>query len=163
MRRFARGLARDSDRADDLVQESCERALERLEQFREGTRLDSWIYRIMYTRWIDRVRRGKTRSAHLQVIKDSGEQAFASGGFEKPVDLAMDLKAALAALPEDHRAAILLVVIDGYSYFEAAAVMDVPVGTVASRVARARNVMNRLLEPKPREGIQAVSLDKKRR
>ena len=162
MRRFARGLARDPDRADDLVQESCERALERLDQFREGTRLDSWIYRIMYTRWIDRVRKGKTRSAHLQVVKDSGEQAFAFGSYEKPVDLALDLKAALAALPDDHRAAILLVVVDGYSYLDAAAVLDVPIGTVASRVARARTVMNRLLEPKSRQSIRAASPGKER-
>ena len=102
----------------------------------------------------------RTRSAHLQIIKDSEKQDFATGGFEKPVDLALDLKAALAALPEDHRAAILLVVVDGYSYLEAAAVMDVPVGTVASRVARARTVINRLLEPRFHKSIRAVSTGK---
>lgn len=65
LRRFAMTLAKDPDRADDLVQASCERALTRLDQLREGTRLDSWLYRIIYTQWIDNLRRKKTRSAKL--------------------------------------------------------------------------------------------------
>ena len=163
MRRFARGLARDPDRADDLVQESCERALSRLEQFKEGSRLDSWIYRIIYTRWIDRLRRSKTRSMHLTVLKGSGDQLVPSGETQRPLKEALDLKAGLAALPEDHRASILLVIVEGYSYSEAATVMDVPAGTVASRVARARAALNRLLDRKYRDNFRAATSGKNRR
>ena len=126
MRRFARSLARDPDRADDLVQAGCQRALERLNQVREGTRLDSWLYRIIYTRWIDKLRRGKSRSANLVVLSGA------------------DLPAAAAAKAE-HHAAITLVSVEGYSYEEAASVLDIPVGTVASRVARARTMLGRLM------------------
>ena len=145
LRRFARSLTRDPDRGDDLVQEACQRALERLDQVREGKRLDSWLYRIVYTRWIDKLRRGRTRSSHLVLL--SREDASTAGKSKSGRDLeaAMDLKQALAKLPAEHHAAITLVSVEGYSYEEAAAVLDVPIGTVASRVARARNMLGRLL------------------
>ena len=86
LRRFARSLARDPDRADDLVQAACQRALERLDQVREGTRLDSWLYRILYTRWVDKVRRGKTRTANLVVLayKDAPVAAGGRAGNDLP-------------------------------------------------------------------------------
>jgi RNA polymerase sigma-70 factor (ECF subfamily) len=148
IRRFARGLTKDPYRADDLVQEACERALERLHQFAEDSRLDSWLYRIVYTRWIDRLRRSKTRSAHLALLeKDASEGAAsnAAAGIER----LMDVRDALAALPQEHRAAVLLVGVEGHSYAEAAAVMDIPVGTVASRVARGRSILAEMLSPRP--------------
>lgn len=145
MRRFARSLAREPDRADDLVQAACQRALERLNQVREGTRLDSWLYRIIYTRWIDKLRRGKTRSANLVVL--TREDLPAAGNAKTGNDLAMalDIKSALEKLPAEHHAAITLVSVEGYSYEEAASVLDIPVGTVASRVARARIMLGRLM------------------
>jgi len=145
MRRFARSLARDPDRADDLVQAACQRALERLSQVREGTRLDSWLYRIIYTRWIDKVRRGTTRSAHLVVLAGEDVPAAANAKAAKDMATALDIKSALAKLPAEHHAAITLVSVEGYSYEEAASVLDIPVGTVASRVARARNMLGRLM------------------
>jgi RNA polymerase sigma-70 factor (ECF subfamily) len=145
MRRFARSLARDPDRADDLVQAACQRALERLSQVREGTRLDSWLYRIIYTRWIDKVRRGKTRSAHLVVLAGEDVPAAANEKAAKDMATALDIKNALAKLPAEHHAAITLVSVEGYSYEEAASVLDIPIGTVASRVARARIMLGRLM------------------
>jgi RNA polymerase sigma-70 factor (ECF subfamily) len=145
LRRFARSLARDPDKADDLVQAACQRALERLGQVREGTRLDSWLYRIVYTRWIDKVRRGKTRSANLVVLTREDAPQAESGRAGNDLAAALDIKTALGKLPAEHHAAITLVSVEGYSYEEAAAVLDVPVGTVASRVARARNMLGRLL------------------
>ena len=148
IRRFARGLTKDPDSADDLVQESCERALGRLNQFAEDSRLDSWLYRIVYTRWIDRLRRGKTRSAHLALLeKDAAEGAAGSAG--AGIEKLLDARDALTALPEEHRAAVLLVGVEGYSYAEAAAVMDIPVGTVASRVARGRSMLAALMSSSP--------------
>jgi RNA polymerase sigma-70 factor (ECF subfamily) len=145
MRRFARGLARDPDSADDLVQESCRHALERLDQFKEGSRIDSWLYRIIYTRWIDRLRRAKTRSAHLNLLASERREAVSDTGSMNSVDAAIDVKGALARLPEEHRAAILLIGLEGYSYAEAATVLELPMGTVASRVARARTMLSKIL------------------
>jgi RNA polymerase sigma-70 factor (ECF subfamily) len=145
LRRFAMGLARDSYRADDLVQAACERALERLDQLEEGTRLDSWLYRIVYTRWIDTVRRRKTRSAKLVLLSEENKSATPGADSGERLDVALDLQNALNALPEEHLAAIILICVEGYSYAEAASVLEVPAGTVASRVARARTALGELL------------------
>lgn len=145
LRRFARSLARDPDRADDLVQAACQRALERLHQVREGTRIDSWLYRIIYTRWIDKVRRGKTRSANLVVLTSEDVPAATGAKEGKDLATALDIKKAFEKLSAEHHAAITLVSVEGYSYEEAASVLDVPVGTVASRVARARTMLGRLM------------------
>ena len=144
-RRFARSLARDPDSADDIVQAACQRALERLDQVREGTRLDSWIYRIIYTRWIDKLRRGKTRTANLQIMTNEDDSTTADGRYGTDLTAALDMKKALASLPAEHHAAITLVSVEGYSYKEAASVLDVPVGTVASRVARGRTMLGNFL------------------
>lgn len=150
MRRFARGLTRELDRADSLVQEACERALSRLDQIREDTRLDSWLYRIIYTRWIDRLRRQKVRTAHLVALSTENVDSVRNVHFAEHLETALDMKAALASLPEEHRVAMLLVGVEGYSYSETAAVMNIPIGTVASRVARARNMLGRLLSHRKR-------------
>ena len=156
LRRFARSLARDPDQADDLVQAARQRALERLDQVREGTRIDSWLYRIIYTRWIDKVRRGKTRSAHLVVMNGEDVPAAANAKSGKDMATVLDIKSALAKLPAEHHAAITLVSVEGYSYEEAASVLDVPVGTVASRVARARSMLGRMMA-QGRKGIRRPS------
>lgn len=145
LRRFARSLVRDPDKADDLVQAACERALDRLDHFREGTRLDSWLYRIIYTRWIDELRRVKTRTANLVVLSPENTSVNTDGEASNFIATALDLKKALEALPTEHHAAITLVGVEGYSYKEAASVLDLPVGTVASRVARARTMLGRIL------------------
>ena len=148
IRRFARGLTKDEDRADDLVQETCERALGRLHQFAEESRLDSWLYRIVYTRWIDRIRRSNIRSAHLALLEKQSAEKL-TGNTYAGLDKLLDVKDALAALPREHRAAVLLVSVEGHSYAEAAAVMDIPVGTVASRVARGRGMLAEMLSRVP--------------
>jgi len=141
LRRFARNLTADADSADDLVQMACERALRRLDQYRDGTRLDSWLYRIIYTQWIDRVRRRQRRSAQAESLRDL--QALDEDRASSPRRLVsfMDVKKALGRLAQENRAAILLVAVEGYTYAEAAAVLGVPPGTVASRVARARSAL----------------------
>lgn len=144
-RRFARGLTRDLDRADDLIQAACQRALERLDQYREGTRIDSWMYRIIYTRWIDEVRRDNTRTANLVVLQNEDNVKSEANHMSTRLIRSMDIHSALETLSEEHRAAIMLVSVEGYSYTEAATVLNVPVGTVASRVARARTVLGKLL------------------
>jgi RNA polymerase sigma-70 factor, ECF subfamily len=138
LRRFARNLTGDADSADELVQMTCERALQRLHQYRDNTRLDSWLYRIVYTQWIDRTRRRQRRAFHQEALRE--DQESRGDGLSSPGRLVsfMDVKKALGQLAHEHRAAILLVTVEGHTYSEAAGVLGVPAGTVASRVARAR-------------------------
>lgn len=158
LRRFARGLSKDPEQADDLVQDACERALDRLDQVRENTRFDSWLYRIVYTRWIDRLRRQKNRQAHLVLMTDENRRAAKDGrSADSRLHAALDIRTALNALPEVHRAAIVLVVVEGYAYGEAATILDLPVGTVASRVARARGMLAELLTRQEQSRLKAVA------
>jgi RNA polymerase sigma-70 factor (ECF subfamily) len=138
LRRFAWALAGSRDAGDDLVQAACERALSRLDQFQPGTRLDSWMYRIVQTIWLDRGRRQRTRGAEI----DPDLVALSDGGLgarqaEDRLTLAR-VREAVAKLPEEQRAVLALVAIEGLSYREAAETLDIPVGTVMSRLARAR-------------------------
>jgi RNA polymerase sigma-70 factor (ECF subfamily) len=159
LRRFALTLAKEPDRADDLVQASCERALTRLGQLREGTRLDSWLYRIIYTRWIDNLRRKKTRTDKLILLSHESPPANPGADTGNPLDTALDLQNALKKLPDEQRAAIILVSVEGYSYEEAASVLEVPAGTVASRVARARKMLGRILFEEPRKVLQPLKYE----
>ena len=137
LRRFARGLSRSVTDADDLVQAACERALARRHQFQEGTRFDSWMFRIVQTIWIDQVRARDVR-------KENADVAEEHLGSDEPVRrvearLALDeVRRAVHRLQPAQRTALLLVTVEGLSYKEAAEVMQVPVGTIMSRLARAR-------------------------
>lgn len=157
MRRFARNLTGDTDSADDLVQMACERSLQRLDQYRDGTRLDSWLYRIIYTQWIDRARRHQRRRAQAEALRERQDMTLKGGGTSKHLASFMDVKNALGQLARENRAAILLVAVEGYTYAEAAAVLGVPAGTVASRVARARRA---LAEHFQREQPRLVSIQR---
>ncbi len=145
LRRFARGLTGSAVEADDLVQAACERALSRAHQFQEGTRFDSWMFRIVQTIWIDQLRARDTR-------KEEAESEGERIGTDEPerraeARLALEeVRNALRLLPADQRTALLLVTVDGLSYREAAEVADVPVGTIMSRLARARIALQAKLE-----------------
>jgi RNA polymerase sigma-70 factor (ECF subfamily) len=139
LRRFAFGLARDPADADDLCQMTIERALRSRGQWLPGSRLDSWMYRIMRNIWIDetraRMRRGKTF-----VDEEQGLAIGASGGQEAMLELS-DVDRALAKLPDEQREAVLLVMVEGYSYKEAAEIVGCPVGTLNSRLVRGRDAL----------------------
>lgn len=145
LRRFARGLTGSPAEADDLVQAACERALARQHQFQEGTRFDSWMFRIVQTIWIDQIRAREVR-------KEDREVAEGRLGSDEPVRrvearLALEeVRRAVDRLPPDQRTALLLVTVDGLSYKEAAEVVRVPVGTIMSRLARARIALQLQLE-----------------
>ena len=145
LRRFARGLSGSGADADDLVQAACERALARQHQFQEGTRFDSWMFRIVQTIWIDQVRSREVR-------KENGDVAEERLGSDEPVRrvearLALDeVRRAVGRLPPDQRAALLLVTVEGLTYKEAAEVAQVPVGTIMSRLARARIALQHHLD-----------------
>ena len=138
LRRFAYGLTGSVDEGDDLVQSACERALSRMNQFEPGTRLDSWMFRIMQTVWIDR-RRSRQRRGISVPMDDIGDLPGADGARETESRLRLsEVRRAVGRLPEDQRAVLMLVTVDGMSYREAADVLSVPIGTVMSRLARAR-------------------------
>ncbi|MBT8345678.1 MAG: RNA polymerase sigma factor [Desulfofustis sp.] len=138
-RSFAAGLCGDRFVADDLVQASCERALERLDQVRDFTGIGSWINRIIYTQWQDLLRKRKSRRAKLISF---GQYRSILQKSDRPGDYRtvarLDIEKGLDRLSDDHRAALSLVTIAGHNYQEASVILDVPVGTVASRVARAK-------------------------
>jgi RNA polymerase sigma-70 factor (ECF subfamily) len=141
LRRFALTLTRNAADADDLAQSTIERALSRLDTWKEDSRLDSWLFKIMQNHWIDQVRSRRTRG-----IEDSDfDLSLLAGDDGREItDIRLTLKATLEAvlkLPEDQRAAMLLVVVDGFSYREAADILEIPIGTVMSRLSRARQAL----------------------
>jgi RNA polymerase sigma-70 factor, ECF subfamily len=145
LRRFARGLAGSAVEADDLVQAACERALARQHQFQEGTRFDSWMFRIVQTIWIDQIRSRVVRKEDGEIV----EERLGSDEAVRRVEarLALDeVRRAVDRLPPDQRTVLLLVTVEGLSYKEAAQVVRVPVGTIMSRLARARIALQMQLE-----------------
>lgn len=143
LRRFGRSLAHTREDADDLVQAAIEKALRRTEQWTPGTRLDSWMFRIMQNAWIDEVR-ARERRGQTFLPEVDGEQVGDGASSGAPLD-AILVRRAVAQLSEEHRAVVGLVLIEGQSYQEAAETLGVPVGTVTSRVARAREALQNLL------------------
>jgi len=141
LRRFARSLVGHAQDADDLVQAACEKALRNADQFRAGTRMDSWMYRIIQNLWLDDRRRTRTRGTAVDpddaCLSDEGKAA------QLPEDRMMlaQVRGAMATLPEGQREVLALVAIEGLSYKETAEILDLPVGTVMSRLSRAREAL----------------------
>ena len=149
LRRFAFALTGDLDKADDLVQDTCERALGHLHQWQPGTKLDSWMYRIAQNLWLDRTRARKVRGEQVNV---EAAEALAGADGREVVESRLTLQAVSAALgylPDEQRVLIALVCIDGLSYKEAADITQTPIGTVMSRLSRARQMLRELLEVRP--------------
>lgn len=142
LRRFAVALTGSREDGDDLVQEAVTRALSRIDRWQPGTHLDRWLLRIARNLWFDRLRSARS---HGPLLSLTGMEQLASEDGEKKVQDALMLKEAIHAmsrLPDEQREVLALVVIDGRPYREAAAILDVPVGTVMSRLARARKAVS---------------------
>ena len=138
LRRLARVLSRDLVDADDLVQATVERALVHRDQWRPGTRLDSWMFRIMKNAWIDESR-SRSRRGKVFAPEEQGETVGRDGAADMDARLAAaDVQRAMARLPDEQRLAVALVLVDGLSYKEAAEVLEVPQGTLTSRLVRGR-------------------------
>ena len=145
LRRFARGLTQHPADADDLCQASIERALKSRDQWQAGTRLDSWMYRITRNIWIDNRRAVARRGIHDDI--DDGVMQIADDSharMEASMELG-DVDRAMARLPAEQREAVVLVLIEGYAYREAAEILEVPVGTLTSRLVRGREALVREL------------------
>jgi len=138
LRRFAHALSRNAADADDLTQMTVERALRSKQQWQPGTRLDSWLYKIMRNLWIDTTR-ARTRRDKVEAPVEAAERLGHDprGAVEAAVDLAR-LMAAMDRLPAEQREVVALILIEGYGYREAAELLELPIGTVSSRLVRGR-------------------------
>lgn len=139
LRRYALVLTRDSERAEDLVQEAVLRALEGADTYRESGDLRKWLLAIVHNAHVSRCRRQKTER------EAEGAMAAQSAGVHAPpqtdsVDLGQTMKA-LMTLPDEQREVLVLVAIEGLSYRDAAECLDIPLGTLMSRLARARTAL----------------------
>ena len=156
LRRYAYVLLRDQVAADDLVQDSLERALSRQNLFQPGTNLRAWLFTIMHNLHVNAVIKARRASpaSNTDDIADSHRCAVEPSQSDHL--MLRDMERALGALSEEQRSVVLLVGVEGLSYAETAAVLDVPVGTVMSRLARGRNRLRSLmngedLDPPERE------------
>lgn len=141
LRRFTRSLALDPEAGDDLAQATIERALAGLAGFQLGTRLDSWMYRIAQNLWIDSKRSARGRAITVP-IENLVDMAGDDGRRVTEARLTMvATRRAIEALEADLRTVVMIVLIDGKTYREAAAILGVPIGTVMSRLSRARAVL----------------------
>jgi RNA polymerase sigma-70 factor (ECF subfamily) len=150
LRRYARALTSDATRADDLVQDTLERALLKLDLWAPGSSLRAWLFTLMHNVFVNQLR---DRRSH-ETLDDAPDVPVSGGQMEA---LAVrDMHAALMRLPEEQREVILLVGLEQFSYAEAAQVLGVPVGTVMSRLARARERMRQLLAGGPAVHLRVV-------
>jgi RNA polymerase sigma-70 factor (ECF subfamily) len=141
--RYALVLSKARDAADDLVQATCLRAIERADQFVPGTRVDRWLFAILRSIWLNEIRSRRIREGGGSV---DAEDALVSDGvreIETNITASTVLRA-IARLPDAQRETVLLVYAEGYSYAEAAAVLGIPIGTVMSRLAAGRAALANL-------------------
>lgn len=156
LRRYARTLVFDADRADDLVQNTLERGLTHWQQFDQRRDMLVWLLSIAHNAHLDQCRRDQRLSVldpgELQDLQDRG-----GGHAGTDVGLRLDLLSSLARLSAEQRESLLLVCMEQLSYAEVAEVMQVPVGTVMSRVCRARAAMRQFLESPEVERLRPAS------
>lgn len=142
LRRFAYGLTGNAQTADDLVQAGCLKAIERWHQWQPGTSLASWMFRILQTTWVDDFR---TRQRQQTEADSEALDALAGEDGRIVIEARSDARVVrklIAQLPEEQRVVLMMITIDGLSYKEVAQALDVPIGTVMSRLARARGKLS---------------------
>lgn len=154
LRRYARALTRDVVAADDLVQDCLARALGKLHLWQEGTDLRAWLFTILHNQYVNQVRRAVREGA---VVGLSETEPMLTRAPHQGQRLELrDLERAIAKLPEEQRSVILLVGLEGMRYEEVAEILDVPVGTVRSRLSRGREALRRLMGIVPDRAAEAI-------
>ncbi len=154
LRRFALGLTGRHDQADDLVQATCERAIRNMDRWLPGSRLDSWMFRMMQNLYRNQLRDGSNRvrlldgwGAGLPTSVDGAATAADAAELGK-------VRQAILHLSEEHRTVLMMICVEGLSYREAADLLDVPTSTVTSRLCRARIELRELLaRPLPQDKV----------
>ena len=145
LRRFAFGLTGSREDADDLVQCACERALKKLHLWQKDTSFDSWMFRITKNIWIDTWRSRKKQGVVVELNEADGVLGRSSADALESRHLLKQVSQAMQQLPEEQRLVLILVSVEEMSYKEAAAILDIPLGTVMSRLARARRKLSELI------------------
>lgn len=154
VRRFALSLTGSIDDAEDLLHSTIEKALLKAHQFKDGTDLDRWLFTICKNLWFDTLRQRKVRGPSVDPEDHKYEPAF-DGERDAVAHVQLgEFERAMQELKEEYRVVLELVVIEGYAYKEAAAMLDVPVGTIMSRLSRARAKLQSLL---PQEAASSAS------
>ena len=146
LRRFTYGLAGTKDAGDDLLQATCERAIREIDSWLPGTRLDSWMYKIARNLHLNNLRAQKVRGeAQDPMVLENHSPLDGVRAAESHLTF-KNVKACLRLLPEDQRSVLLLICVEGLSYSEVSSILEIPSGTVASRLARARLSLRNLME-----------------
>jgi len=143
LRRYARALTRDVNAADDLVQDCLARALSKVHLWQKGTDLRAWLFTILHNQYVNHVRRA-VREGSAVGLSDNEPALTTVPNQGKRLEL-RDLERAIAKLPEEQRSVLLLVGLEGMRYEEVATVLDVPVGTIRSRLSRGREMLRQLM------------------
>lgn len=144
LRRYARALVGDRDGADDLVQDTLERAWAKLHLYRRGTDLRAWLFTVMHNVHVNRVRATRPVDPLDEEMPELAQRGTQSDGL-----LVRDLDRAIARLPADQRAVLLLVTLEEMSYEEVARTLGIPIGTVMSRLSRAREKLRTMMLGQP--------------
>lgn len=145
--RYCLTLTGSRDGADDLAQAACLRAIEKSHLFTPGSKLDSWVFRIAQRVWLNELRAEAVRRGGGMVTFDEFDVADARPGPESNL-LAREVLLEVMALPEAQRATVMLVYVEGYSYKEASEILEIPIGTVMSRLAASRSKLARKFDHK---------------
>ena len=143
LRRYARALTGDSHRADDLVQDTLERGWTKFHLWQAGSDLRAWLFTIMHNVFVNQLRQGRLADTGLPLDEEALELPTAAN--QESALVLRDLEAALARLPHEYREVLLLVGLESLRYEEAARVLEVPIGTVMSRLSRGREQLRRLM------------------
>jgi len=146
LRRFAYGLCGSIDEADELVQTAFERALKSIRQWQPGTRVDSWMYRIIQNLWRNRLRADRVRGRHLPTPDPDRLSCLRSQQDADSGILLEQVQHCIEALPVEQKLAVLLVSVEGLSYREAAGILDISESALTSRLARGRRALLEQLE-----------------
>jgi RNA polymerase sigma-70 factor (ECF subfamily) len=154
LRRYARALTRNRERADDLVQDTLSRALVKEQFWQPGTNLRAWLFTIMHNQNVNNVRLAVRESRMVDMEQLSPMPATTDPTASRQM---FELERALAQLALEQRQVILLVGLEGMSYEDAAGILSVPVGTVRSRLSRGRNILRKLLDMEGRRSVAALA------
>ena len=154
--RYARALTRDADAAEELVQDCASRALSRLHLFQAGTNMRAWLFTVLHNLHRQNLRKMHRRPASSQMSEEIENRLAAVDDATQRLAV-RDLDRAMAELPEEQRQVVLLIGLEDMSYQETATVLDIPVGTVMSRLARARERLRRAMEGQGQPRLRSVT------
>jgi RNA polymerase sigma-70 factor (ECF subfamily) len=154
--RYARSLTRDADMANDLVQDTTTRALSRLNLFQAGTNMRAWLFTVMHNLHRQNLRKSSRRAAPMQISEEIENRIASVDDATQRLAL-RDMDRAVAELPEEQRQVLLMISLEDMSYQDTATALGIPVGTVMSRLARARERLRRAVEGQNRPQLRSVT------